>query len=723
MEKTCNISCDRIALACVLVALLISASNLVLWHQDPFFLLSLSPGGPVMVPNVTLGLGLAALLLLAIRNDGESLFARGLQLATGTLLAWAGVASLAEHITGTRLAINHFYFDHFLTPTWRLMIPMSAPSAPSGVIFLLIGGSFLLWRRHYRVAQLLLFANLALNATALLGHFYEVPSLYRLPWEEPLSGISTQTALAALFLTFAMLFSRWQESVVRLAFAPNPSGTVITRFGLGAVVSLTGFGACALLKFLLDASWLPLLKVSVSTIFGVGLVLLIWSIVRELDRLERERRRAILELEQSREQLLFSQRLARVAYWQWNLLTDEICASDEFYRLLDTAKPAGRITFTSLLGMVHPEDRRRLTEAAYGAIAGHRFFTADYRVFRQGGEIAHIHSQGRVELDEKGLPWRLRGASLDVTELKCAEVSARQAEERVRVLLDKANEAVRVREDVLSIVSHDLKNPLTSANLGVQLLLRQLGTQPDRAPLTRTASNIQRSLDNMKSLIQGILDVGKIQSGTFAIEPSAVDPREVLKAVYDVMVPIARDREISFEVESAPGVFVLGDRGRLEQVLLNLVGNALKFTQPGGRVRVACERDTERLIFLVEDNGPGIPPQHARHVFERNWQAPSTASGGNGLGLFIAKGIVEAHHGHIWLESEPGRGCRFRFSVPEDASERVLDRKAAEQVEAAHVDVAGGARVHVAEPVAVAPLQLQSQMFRKVEIEPQAGHA
>jgi signal transduction histidine kinase len=721
MKRPCDRTCHWISLACAAGVILICGLVLALWQLDSPAMLDLTPGLPVMAPNSAVVLGIAGFCLAAL-SVGRNTWTRTLPYPVGAILLVVGSCAIFERITGIRTWINHAYADALSARGHAFAHQMTSPSPVAGLAFVLLGAAFLTWRSRYRAAQGFLFGTLAVAGCALLGQFYEIQTLYRLPGDPLQAGLSLHTASGLVLLCAGLFFTRPEESVVRMAFSENPSGAMVLRFGLGGLVTLAVFGLTTLLKVFVDASYFPLLRGALSLALLVGLVSVIWSTVRALDRIETARRRAVADLERSREQLLFAQRLAKVAYWQWNLLTDEIVASDELFRLFDSFRPIDRLTFTGLLGMVHPEDRRRLTDTAYSSIAGRSFFSADYRIVRQNGAVVYVHSQARVELDEKGLPCRLRGASLDVTDIKRAEIGARQAEERIRILLDKANEAVRVREDVLSIVSHDLKNPLTSASLGVQLLLRQLGDKPETSPLVRTANNVQRSLENMKSLIQGILDVGKIQSGTFAIDVAPVCPAKLLSGIGEVMQPIARDRGIELKIDPPPSTMALGDAGRLQQVLLNLVGNALKFTERGGKVRVTCERDAGRLVFLVEDNGPGIPAQNLRQIFERNWQAPATATCGNGLGLFIAKGIVEAHRGHIWAESEVGHGSRFRFTVPEANSERVLDGKSADGVEPTLVDF-GVRGVHVPETVAVAPLQLEREVLREVDIHPQAGHA
>jgi signal transduction histidine kinase len=170
----------------------------------------------------------------------------------------------------------------------------------------------------------------------------------------------------------------------------------------------------------------------------------------------------------------------------------------------------------------------------------------------------------------------------------------------------------------------------------------------------------------MKRLIRDLLDLGQIEAGRFAIDPH---PEDVVRLVEDAIEPmhgLAEEKRIRLEarVERGSGV-ALCDRDRIVQVLHNLVGNAIKFVPEGGEVVVGTAPASRKVRFAVEDNGPGILPEHLPLVFERNWQAPDHAlRRGSGLGLFIVKTIVEAHEGQTWVESAPGAGTRFFFTLP-----------------------------------------------------------
>jgi signal transduction histidine kinase len=230
-------------------------------------------------------------------------------------------------------------------------------------------------------------------------------------------------------------------------------------------------------------------------------------------------------------------------------------------------------------------------------------------------------------------------------------------------LFGEAQRAVKTREDVLAIVSHDLKNPLTTIALALHLL-RQF-EQIDTEEVRKVADKVQRAVDRMLLLIADLLDFSKIDSGTFSIEPHAVNLSDAILPAIDGQRGLAEARQQTLEVRlpSAP-LEVAVDVRRIGQVISNLLGNAIKFTPEGGKIQVAVREQENKIVVSVSDTGPGIRPEYLPKVFERFWQAEGTRHMGTGLGLSITKGIVNAHGGTIWVESQLGKGSSFYFTLP-----------------------------------------------------------
>jgi PAS domain S-box-containing protein len=219
-------------------------------------------------------------------------------------------------------------------------------------------------------------------------------------------------------------------------------------------------------------------------------------------------------------------------------------------------------------------------------------------------------------------------------------------------------DAVRARENLLAVVSHDLRNPLSAIRLSAGLLAH--GGSHDRQ-----IELILRSSDRMSALIDDLLQAASIESGRLKVELSRQDVLPLVKETLDALAPLASEKSIrlDFEVpdELSP---IRADRQRLIQVLSNLIGNAIKFVGAGGRVHVRAWRDDDHVCIAVSDNGPGIAEPNLARLFERYERGATRGRQGVGLGLYIAKNIVEAHGGRIWVESKLGAGTTFTFAIP-----------------------------------------------------------
>jgi signal transduction histidine kinase len=228
----------------------------------------------------------------------------------------------------------------------------------------------------------------------------------------------------------------------------------------------------------------------------------------------------------------------------------------------------------------------------------------------------------------------------------------------------QAEAAVRDREQVLRVVSHDLKNPLHTIDMVAQVLVDLPLSDAERETQLQI---VRRTVNRMSRLVRDLLDSTRSQSGhAIPVVTAPVDVAELVSDTVEQFREQARDARQRLEGAAAEGVRpVLADRDRLLQVLSNLVGNALKFTPEGGRVQVRAEPEGGRLVrFSVVDTGIGIPAESMPHLFEPFWQASARATLGTGLGLSIARGIVEAHGGRLSVDSTPGEGSTFVFTVP-----------------------------------------------------------
>jgi PAS domain S-box-containing protein len=231
-------------------------------------------------------------------------------------------------------------------------------------------------------------------------------------------------------------------------------------------------------------------------------------------------------------------------------------------------------------------------------------------------------------------------------------------------LYQEARDAVRARDDVLAVVSHDLGNPLSAIRIGTSLLLRSVPHE-ERTGAWKHIEGIRQSVEQMERLIKDLLEVKRIEAGHLALDRERHTPSAMLREVVELFQPLAEGKGLVLDADVSASVpAVLADRERMLQAFSNLVGNAIKFTGEGGRVIVAAAADGDAVVFSVADTGRGIEPDHLEHVFDRFWQAHRNKREGIGLGLAIVKGIVQAHGGRVWAESQPGSGSTFYFTLP-----------------------------------------------------------
>jgi PAS domain S-box-containing protein len=258
------------------------------------------------------------------------------------------------------------------------------------------------------------------------------------------------------------------------------------------------------------------------------------------------------------------------------------------------------------------------------------------------------------------------GRRYDEDDLALAEELARRAALAVdnARLFHEAQQATRARDEMLAIVAHDLRSPLNAVSMSCSLLLDS-ASGGERPTEQKQLTIMHRATERMNRLIQDLLDVERIDQGRLAVEPRPETMVAIVRDAVDMLRPLADAQALVLESEIADDLpKVLADPPRIQQVLSNLIGNAIKFTPRGGRIILRANPESAEVRLAVIDTGPGIPPDQLPHVFGRFWQARANDARGIGLGLAIARGIVEAHKGRIWVESRLGEGSTFYITLP-----------------------------------------------------------
>jgi len=230
----------------------------------------------------------------------------------------------------------------------------------------------------------------------------------------------------------------------------------------------------------------------------------------------------------------------------------------------------------------------------------------------------------------------------------------------------REQEAVRARDDLVAVVSHDLRNPMTVISMLCGMMQKSFSSDgPHTSRRIATAiDTMQQAAGRMSTLLDDLLDTSKIDAGRYTIAPKVLEVSQIFEETQALLAPLALNKDISIAFEAEPELKINADPERLFQVLSNLVGNAIKFTPRLGSVGVHAALGGNEIVFTVRDNGEGIPADQLPHVFERYWTIKDGNPTGTGLGLYITQGIVEAHGGRIEARSEVGKGTEFRFTMP-----------------------------------------------------------
>ena len=314
---------------------------------------------------------------------------------------------------------------------------------------------------------------------------------------------------------------------------------------------------------------------------------------------------------------------------------------------------------------LHPEDRDRVREAQRVARESGDALEIEYRFLAKDGRVVWLQDSYTVVRDDAGRPWYTQGYALDITARKQAEQDREALLAQAQLQNDRLRELDRMKDEFVALVSHELRTPLTSIRGYLELLLEESEDLDDAH--RDWLAVIDRNSDRLLALVEDLLLKAQVSAGKVALTLSAIDLAGVVEQTVKAGAPVAAARGIELTAETEELPPVAADPVRIGQVLDNLVSNALKFTPSGGSVHVRAVVRGRRARIEVCDTGVGIAQEEQAHLFERFFRterAQTDAVPGVGLGLSIAKAIVEAHGGSIACESEAGRGSTFAIELP-----------------------------------------------------------
>ncbi len=300
----------------------------------------------------------------------------------------------------------------------------------------------------------------------------------------------------------------------------------------------------------------------------------------------------------------------------------------------------------------HPDHIEEVTTRWKASITSGEPFEMAFPLRRHDGAYRWFLTRATPVKDEAGKIVQWIGINTDIDDQKKAEAAL--------------EEAVKVREELLAMVSHDLRNPMNAVLMAAAQIeyLVEDDAPPER--VLKSAGIIKRAIERMNRLVTDLLDLSRLEAGKpITVELDRFDATKLAAQAIEVAEPLIASRKLTLEtaIEAGP-VWSTCDGDRVRQILDNLLGNAIKFTREGGSICVGLRRDGHDVLFFVRDTGTGIKEDQVQHVFSRYWQGDANRQRGVGLGLAIVKAIVDAHRGNVWVESKPDQGATFYFTIP-----------------------------------------------------------
>ena len=396
------------------------------------------------------------------------------------------------------------------------------------------------------------------------------------------------------------------------------------------------------------------------------------------------------EMRESERRLVEAQNLAHLGNWELDLVDNRLTWSDEIYRIFEVGKERFDSTYAAFLEVVHPDDREMVNGTYTESLNARKPYNIVHRLLMEDGRIKYVNEHCETFYDADGKPLRSVGTVQDITEQKLREDELSRyrdhLEEEVRqrtteliLARDAAEAANKAKSVFLANMSHELRTPL-NAILGFSQMMRQ---EPNLAPAQRANVDIiSRSGEHLLKVINDVLEIAKIEAGKLQLEVTTFDLHGLVYEVADMMRLRAQQKGLRLRLDQSSEFphYIRGDEARLRQILVNLLGNAVKFTSKGGvTIRLGVKNNArQHLLVEVEDTGPGISEENQRHLFKPFVQlAEGVAQGGTGLGLAIVRQFVELMDGGISVESTLGKGSLFRIDLPlEKADTAELDQLA-----------------------------------------------
>lgn len=385
-------------------------------------------------------------------------------------------------------------------------------------------------------------------------------------------------------------------------------------------------------------------------------------------------------LRENEERLNLALKSAEAGTWSWDILKDKFIWDDYTHHLFGLKPKTFPGYYEATLSLIHPDDRKQVAETVEQTLNDGTEFNSEFRIIRPNHTIRYLGFRGRVYRDDIDQPIRMTGVCWDITDQKQADEELRHQKEIAEELAEKAKEASYAKSAFLAAMSHEIRTPLNGV-IGMTGLLGDTVLSTEQREYIET---IRVSGEALLSVINDILDFSKIESGHMELEEINFDLYALVDDTVEMVAAQIQKKNVAIAAFIEPEVspWLTGDCSRIRQILNNLLSNSAKFTEKGEiGVRIKLDKKEGKkviLAFEVTDTGIGISAEVRAQLFQPFSQGDTSTSrkyGGTGLGLAISKRLVEILGGEIDVESSPGRGSRFWFTIPLQECEAAITEK------------------------------------------------
>lgn len=679
------------SIICGISALCIGLIALVGWYINNELFKSLVPGLPTMKTNAAIAFVLGGAAIVLYQKRVQPLAMQFVRLFCAISVSIIGILTLAQYVAGVNLGIDELVFREGLGSLGTISPNRMAPN--SAILFSLIGWALVyLENKHNQVrfSQIVLLLSLVILMPTLIGYIFDIEFIYGIASS---TKIALPSAIAFLLLIIGGLSLRASQGFMAIFTSPSSGGFLARRIPVISILlplTVSWFILQGYRIGLYDTQFRFILQTVISVLL---FTIAAWRMALALQKADlRERRYAL-----NREFLVVASKvLASSMNYKTTLNSVAQLAVPHIadYCSVDIVDTKGKL---QLLALAHIDPKkvawaRKLRQAAPPE---KNEYSAVMRVFKTGqSEIMSILTDDMIKaLNPKELKL-IRALSLrsvmvvpicvnkksvgviqfistsednmyTANDLSTAQQLAQSAALAIEnaLLFTRAKQAVTLRDEFISVASHELKTPITSLKVYAQILQQQTGMTHGIA--SQYLSKMSNQIEKMIILIQDLLDISRVEIGklSFKYESFAVD--DVVSEVAESLQ--ATTQKLRIVVDGKTGVVMKGDKDRIGQVLINLLTNALKYSKGGQDVLVTVKKDDNKVSISVTDKGIGIDKKHLNKIFDRFYQVSDKKAkpfAGLGIGLYISREIIRRHGGELSVASIRGKGSTFTFTLP-----------------------------------------------------------